>query len=89
MIIIKYSTKYQKERRKFLKNNLTLAEKTIKTITVFITNPHHPSLNLEKLKGTNIWTMRINKSDRIFFAWKSKTSAIFIDIGRHDKYRKY
>lgn len=52
-------------------------------------NPNHPSLNLEKLKGSDYWTIRIDKGNRIFFKWIDKTEALFIDIGKHDKYRKY
>ena len=89
MIIIKYSSKYLTERRKFLKNNAHLSEKTIRTISSFVKNPQHPSLNLEKLRGGLIWTIRIDRGNRIFFAWIDKQTALFIDIGKHDKYRKY
>ena len=89
MISVSYSSGYQAARKKFLKNNSKLAEKTIKAISLFVKNPKHPSLNLEKLKGTKIWTIRIDKSNRIFFYWLDQSRALFIDIGKHDKYRKY
>lgn len=72
-----------------MKNNLDLLNKTIKTITLFVKNPKHPSLKLEKLKGSSSWTIRIDKGNRIFLTWIDKTTALFIDIGSHDKYRKY
>jgi len=31
----------------------------------------------------------LNKSDRIFFIWQEKNMASSIDIGKHDKYRRY
>lgn len=89
MIKIQYSTSYLSSRAKFLKNNLVLLNKTIKSISLFVRNPRHPSLKLEKLKGTHIWTIRIDKGNRIFFSWINKSTALFIDIGKHDKYRKY
>lgn len=89
MIKIEYSSGYLASRKKFLKSNLILINKTIKAISLFVTNPSHTSLNLEKLKGSKIWTIRIDKSNRIFFHWINNNTALFIDIGKHDKYRRY
>ena len=89
MITIQYSPKYLSARKRFLKNNFDLLNKTLKAISLFISNPIHPSLNLEKLKGSKIWTIRIDRGNRIFFSWIDKKTALFIDIGPHDKYRKY
>lgn len=89
MIKIEYSSKYVSLRGKFVKNNLILLNKTIKAITLFVKDPQHPSLNIEKLKGSRIWTIRIDKGNRIFFSWIDESTALFIDIGKHDKYRKY
>lgn len=89
MIKIQYSSRYLSSRKKFLKNNLELLNKTIKAISLFVRNPKHPSLNLEKLKGSRLWTIRIDKGNRIFFFWIDESTALFIDIGKHDKYRRY
>lgn len=89
MINLQYSPKYLSERKKFLRNNVKLLNKTIKTISIFARNPQHPSLNLEKLKGSTIWTIRIDKGNRIFFFLIDESTALFIDIGKHDKYRRY
>lgn len=89
MVQLQYSSKYLSSRAKFLKNNPNLFDKTIKAIFLFVDNPKHPSLNLEKLKGSSYWTIRIDKGGRIFFIWINKTTALFIDIGKHDMYRKY
>lgn len=89
MITLKYSSKYLDERKKFLKHNPKLLNKTIKTLSLFIKNPIHPSLNLEKLKGTKVWTVRIDISNRIFLSFIDKNTALLLDIGKHDKYRKY
>lgn len=89
MTRIQHSSRYLSSRTKFLKNNSNLLNKTIKAIALFAANPKHPSLNLEKLKGTNVCTIRIDKGNRIFFSWINDNLALFIDIGKHDKYRKY
>ncbi len=89
MVQLQYSSRYLSSRAKFLKNNPNLFNKTTKAIFLFVDNPKHPSLNLEKLKGSYYWTIRIDKGSRIFFIWINKTTALFIDIGKHDKYRKY
>ncbi len=89
MIRILHSSRYLSSRKKFLRNNPGLLNKTTKAILLFAKNPKHPSLNTEKLKGATIWSIRIDKGDRIFFYWIDKKTALFIDIGKHDKYRKY
>lgn len=89
MIKLEYSARYLLQRKKFLKNNPKLLQKTIKAISNFTKNPAHPSLNMEKLRGLRVWTIRIDKGNRIFFIWEDKQTAIFIDIGSHDKYRYY
>jgi plasmid maintenance system killer protein len=89
MIKTEYSSRYLSERKKFLKNNVIALQKTIKAIEIFVQNPNHPSLHLEKLQGTNIWTIRIDQSNRIFFNWINEEKVLFIDIGKHDKYSRY
>ena len=86
---IEYSPRYLFARKKFLRNSPQLLKKVIKTIKTFMRNPNHPSLNLEKLQASIVWTIRIDKNNRIFFMLGDKLTAIFIDIGPHDKYRKY
>ncbi len=89
MITIEYSSRYLRQRSKFLKNNPQLLIKTIKAISIFVKNPQRPSLNLEKLRGEYVWTIRIDRANRIFFVWFNKLTALFIAIGKHDKYSKY
>ncbi|OGK42611.1 hypothetical protein A3A74_06270 [Candidatus Roizmanbacteria bacterium RIFCSPLOWO2_01_FULL_35_13] len=89
MVRIETNSNFEKERKKFIKNNLQLAEKVIKAIKLLTENPSHPSLNLEKLKGSNIWTVRIDKGNRIYLTWIDKDKVFLLDIGPHDKYRKY
>lgn len=89
MIAILKSSRYQKERNKFIKGNSKVGKALIKTLIKFTADPNHPSLNLEKLGGTKVWSIRIDRSNRIFLYWVDTKTALFIDIGKHDKYRKY
>ncbi len=89
MVRLQYSAKYLSFRKKFLKNNPNLFDRTTKAISLFIKNPNHPGLNLEKLKNSSCWTIRIDRGNRIFFYWVNESTALFIDIGKHDKYRRY
>lgn len=86
---IKLTSNYYRSLRQFVKNNKRNATKIKKVLTLFKDNPGHPSLNLEKLKGTKTWTIRIDKGNRIFLSWVDESAVLLIDIGRHDKYRKY
>ena len=89
MITILKSSRYQKERDKFAKGDTKRGNALIKTLQKFSKNPAYPSLNLEKLGGTKIWTIRIDKGNRLFFSWIDDNTIILVDIGKHDKYRKY
>ncbi|OGE30764.1 hypothetical protein A3C59_03550 [Candidatus Daviesbacteria bacterium RIFCSPHIGHO2_02_FULL_36_13] len=78
MIKIKYSSRYLSSRKKLIKNNPVFLSETIKTISLFTKNPKHPGLNLEKLKGSNIWSLRVDIRNRIFFLWEKENVALFI-----------
>lgn len=88
-IELSYSNRFLTERKRYVRNNSKGFEDYSKCIKLFLANPSHPSLHIEKLSGSKLWTMRINKSDRIFFFWKDEQTALLLDIGKHDKYRKY
>lgn len=89
MITIVRSKRFEREYEKFVKRNLPHAESIIKALTLFVSNPQHPSLNGEKLKGSNVWSIRLNESNRLFFLWINKTKIILVDVGAHDKYKNY
>lgn len=89
MITLKKTSKYQESRDKFVKNNVKRGEALIKTIRLLVENPMHPSLHLEKLIGSGVWTIRIDSGNRIYFIWIDKNTVLLIDIGPHDKYRRY
>lgn len=89
MITIVRSKRFEEEYKKFVKHNLPRAQSIIKALTLFVHNPKHPSLNIEKLKGSNVWTMRLSQNNRLFFLWIDEITIILVDVGLHDKYKNY
>ena len=76
--------------RKYIKGNRLRSNQVAKAIKLLSSNPQHPSLNLEKLAHTQIWSVRVTKGDRIFLIWsKNQAVAILFWLGKHDSYRKY
>lgn len=86
---IRLTKGYFRALERFVKNNPIHVQNIKKALNLFQKNPKYPGLNLEKLKGSQYWTIRIDKGNRIFFTWIDKTTVLFIDIGKHDKYKKY
>jgi len=89
MITISRTKRFNSEYKKFVKHDLQRAESIIKSIELFIKDPKYPSLNVEKLTNSNAWTMRLSKENRLFFLWINDTTILLVDVGPHDKYRKY
>lgn len=61
----------------------------VKAFSLFVENPKHPSLHIEKLMGSNIWSMRLSEGNRLFFLWINEKAIMLVDIGHHDKYKNY
>lgn len=89
MIDLDVTEKFRREHRKFILNNAGRKQSVASTLRTFRQNPKHPGLNLEKLQGLGTWTIRIDKGSRIFFNWTNNSTALLIDIGPHDKYRRH
>lgn len=88
MVQIKLTKSFNKLHLKYTKHNKSKTLAVEKALTLFVNNPSHPSLNVEKLTHTNTWSMRLNRSDRIFFTWINNETALLLEIGPHDMYRK-
>jgi hypothetical protein len=88
MPLIRLHPAFPRTARKFTKNNLQRSDAVKKAFRLFQENPKHPSLHLEKLSGKDIWTIRIDEANRIFFRWsESGDTAIFFFVGKHDSYK--
>lgn len=85
---IRLNPTFPKKLRAFTKNNYQKSEAVKKAFRLFQENPKHPSLNAEKLSGSDVWTIRIDKGNRLFFVWSDEgNTAIFFLVGPHDAYR--
>lgn len=86
---ISESSRYQQAFKVFVKGDRKKAEALKKTLTLLKHNPRHPGLHSEKLKNSELWTVRIDRGNRLFFIWKDKSVIVLVDVGKHDKYKKY
>ena len=85
MVRIETNSNFEKERKKFIKNNLQLAEKVIKAINLLTENPRHPGLNLEILEPREfkIYSFRIDKKYRAIFIYIAPQIIEIIDVNNH------
>lgn len=89
MIKIIRSPHLNRNLKKYVKKNTDRAEAVLSALNTFRHNPNNPGLNTEKLVNSEIWSMRINRGDRIFLVWIDKKTVLLVDIGPHDKYKNY
>lgn len=86
---IRISDDLKKELAKLNKKDQKLALKIQKQLTLFSSEPNHPSLRLHKLKGKikNLWSISITKSIRMVYV-QEKDEAYFVDVGTHNEVYK-
>lgn len=83
-----FTPQFHRSFKKFTKHNAKLKRLVKSALSIFSDNPQHPSLNLEKLRGSAVWTIRVDKGNRLFFVWsETGDTAIFFFVGPHDSYR--
>jgi len=89
MPTLDFDRRYAKSYRAFTKRNAQRIQAIDQVLRLFSQNPQHPSLHLEKLSGSTIWTIRVDRGNRLFFIWSDTgDTAIFFLVGPHDMYRK-
>lgn len=70
-----------------------LQKATDKALLKLQENPPRPSLNLERIKGTEVyWTIRVNLKYRILLRLEmeqEKEVFVAVDVGPHDSYRRW
>lgn len=77
----RFSSKFQK---RFKKLHPLLKNKFAKQLELILTNPRHPSLNIKKMGGLDIFEARLNYHNRFIF--KIVNDEIwFYSIGPHDE----
>lgn len=66
----------------------TIQKKAFKVEKLFRENPFHPSLRLHKLKGKleGLWSISVDRKNRIIFKPLENGLILFISIGMHAIY---
>lgn len=66
-----------------------LQEEVQERITLFCTDPKHPTLRTHKLKGAlkGRWSFHVNYRYRIVFCYEEKGTAALLVVGDHRIYR--
>lgn len=84
---IKLSPLVDRELAKIKQKNKKLSDKISKQLSLFTTNPKHPSLRLHKLSGNadNVWSISITMSIRMLYRLIEDGTAYFFDIGTHEE----
>lgn len=80
------ASQFERKLRLFVKRNPKRKIAVQKALRFFQENPSHPSLNSEKLAGLSIWSVRIDRGNRLFYV-KDGDETIFFAVGPHDLYR--
>ena len=77
--------------KRYLELPDALKGKAKKQERMFRENPHHPSLNTEKIepKGKELWTIRVDKKYRILFRFIDNQTVKFLSVGPHDWIYRY
>jgi Txe/YoeB family toxin of Txe-Axe toxin-antitoxin module len=65
------------------------AERINRALELFRTDPDHPSLNFERLAGSDLFSIRVNRGDRIILRRRDGDRFELVDVGSHDIYRRY
>lgn len=85
---IRLHPSFQGKLHKFTKRNKERSHAVKEALRRFQNDPTHPSLHVEKLSGSETWTIRIDSGNRLFFVWSDEgDAAIFFYVGSHDAYR--
>lgn len=82
---VHYNSDFQKQ---FQRLPLNFKKKAIKTEKLFRANPFHPSLRLHKLKGKlfGLWSISIDRKNRIIFKPLEDGIILLVSIGAHSIY---
>jgi hypothetical protein len=78
-------------QQRFLRTVKKLAPKSReavgRTLAVFADHAHRPGLRFERVKGTDLFTIRVNRGDRVFLRLVGDDTYEVVDVGHHDLYR--
>ncbi|MBI3956032.1 plasmid stabilization protein [Candidatus Gottesmanbacteria bacterium] len=76
--------RFDREFDRIIKKRRALAQRIDKTLTLFSTNPNHPSLRLHKLSGGEVYSLSVTMDLRILLEWQDD-QAFLLRIGTHEE----
>lgn len=79
-----FSSAFQKQLKKLIKQNPKLKNKTKKVFKLLIKDIRQPSLKLHKLQGENNWSVSVTYNIRMIIHMEGK-QIFCLRIGRHDR----
>jgi mRNA-degrading endonuclease RelE of RelBE toxin-antitoxin system len=85
---VRWSRTFEKSFRKL---PAQIKDAAFRAVQNLLEDPARPSLNLEKLRGTEYWSIRVNLGYRILLRAESDLEGDafrLMDIGPHDVYRR-
>jgi len=88
MARVRWSRTFEKSFRKL---PAQIQDGSFRAVRNLLEDPARPSLNLERLRGTDYWSIRVNLGYRILLQRESGPEGdVFrlIDVGPHDIYRR-
>jgi plasmid maintenance system killer protein len=86
---VKASRRFERAFAKWGAGASVRREQAIRAIKQFVADPDHPSLNFERLAGSDLFSIRVNRGDRIILRRLDGDSFELVDLGSHDIYRRY
>jgi mRNA interferase RelE/StbE len=84
MVKIRRTNSFLKDYRKLPEE---IRAQVDKQLTLLLEDPRHPSLSLKKLKGTEIFEIRITKGYRLTLSYAEQVLELR-PVGTHDLLRK-
>ena len=88
MLRLRWSRTFEKSFRKL---PAQIQDATFRAVQNLLEDPSRRSLNLEKLRGTDYWSIRVNLGYRVLLrAEPDPEGEVFrlMDVGPHDVYRR-
>jgi mRNA-degrading endonuclease RelE of RelBE toxin-antitoxin system len=85
---VRWSRTFEKSFRKL---PAQIQDGAFRAVRNLLEDPSRPSLNLEKLRGTDYWSIRVNLGYRILLQRESDPEGDafrLVDVGPHDIYRR-
>ena len=87
MLRITYSDRFVKHYKRLSPQE---QEQFKQKLTLFVSNPYHPSLRVKRIQGTNdLFELSVNMDIRVICYYEGVDLVALVDIGHHDILRGF